>query len=50
VEEIRQFLKCVREDKPTPTTGKDGRAAVALGYAAGRSLKENRPVKVSEIG
>jgi myo-inositol 2-dehydrogenase/D-chiro-inositol 1-dehydrogenase len=50
VEEVRQFIECVREDKPTPTTGKDGRAAVVLGYAAGRSLRENRPVKVSEIG
>jgi myo-inositol 2-dehydrogenase/D-chiro-inositol 1-dehydrogenase len=50
VEEVRQFIECVREDKPTPTTGKDGRAAVVLGYAAGKSLRENRPVKVSEIG
>jgi myo-inositol 2-dehydrogenase / D-chiro-inositol 1-dehydrogenase len=49
VEEVRQFLECVREDKPTPTTGADGRAAVVLGYAAGKSLRENRPVKVSEI-
>ncbi|RPJ17876.1 MAG: inositol 2-dehydrogenase [Chloroflexi bacterium] len=50
VEEVRQFIECVREDKPTPITGKDGRAAVVLGYAAGKSLRENRPVKVSEIG
>jgi len=50
VEEVRQFIECVRDDKPTPTTGKDGRAAVLLGYAAGKSLRENRPVKVSEIG
>jgi myo-inositol 2-dehydrogenase / D-chiro-inositol 1-dehydrogenase len=50
VEEIRQFIECVRDDKPTPTTGADGRAAVVLGYAAGKSLQENRPVKISEIG
>ncbi len=50
VEEVRQFIGCVRDDKPTPTTGADGRAAVVLGYAAGRSLQENRPVKVSELG
>lgn len=49
VDEVRQFIECVREDKPTPTTGADGRAAVVLGYAAGRSLREKRPVKVSEI-
>jgi myo-inositol 2-dehydrogenase/D-chiro-inositol 1-dehydrogenase len=50
VEEVRQFIECIREDKPTPTTGEDGRAAVVLGYAAWKSLRENRPVKVSEIG
>jgi myo-inositol 2-dehydrogenase/D-chiro-inositol 1-dehydrogenase len=50
VEEVRQFIECVREDKPTPINGRDGRAAVVLGYAAGKSLRENRPVKVSEIG
>jgi myo-inositol 2-dehydrogenase / D-chiro-inositol 1-dehydrogenase len=50
VEEVRQFVECVSEDIPTPITGKDGRAAVVLGYAAGKSLRENRPVKVSEIG
>jgi myo-inositol 2-dehydrogenase/D-chiro-inositol 1-dehydrogenase len=50
VDEVRQFIECVRDDKPTPTTGADGRAAVVLGYAAGKSLRENRPVKVSEIG
>ena len=50
VEEVRQFIECVRDDKPTPTSGADGRAAVVLGYAAGKSLQENRPVKVSEIG
>ena len=50
VEELRQFVECVRDDKPTPTTGADGRAAVVLGYAAWKSLRENRPVKVSEIG
>lgn len=50
VEEVRQFIECVREDKPTPINGQDGRAAVVLGYAAGKSLRENRPVRISEIG
>ncbi len=50
VEEVRQFVECVRDDKPTPTTGADGRAAVVLGYAAWKSYRENRPVKISEIG
>jgi myo-inositol 2-dehydrogenase/D-chiro-inositol 1-dehydrogenase len=50
VEEVRQFVNCVHDDKPTPTNGADGRAAVVLGYAAWKSLRENRPVKISEIG
>jgi len=49
VEEVRQFIECVRDDKPTPINGADGRAAVILGYAAWKSLRENRPVKASEI-
>jgi len=43
-------VECVRDDKTTPTSGADGRAAVVLGFAAIKSLRENRPVKVSEIG
>jgi len=49
VEEVQQFVDCVRKDKPTPTTGEDGRAAVVLGLAAWKSFHENRPIKVSEI-
>jgi len=49
VEEVRQFVECLVEDKPTPTNGADGRAAVVLGYAAWKSYRENRPVKISEI-
>jgi myo-inositol 2-dehydrogenase/D-chiro-inositol 1-dehydrogenase len=50
INEVRQFIECVRDDKPTPTTGQDGRAAVVLGHAAWKSLRESRPVKISEIG
>ncbi len=49
VEEVRQFVECVRDDKPVPVGGADGRAAVVLGYAAWKSFREGRPVKVSEI-
>lgn len=49
VEEVREFIACVRDNKPTPVGGKDGRMAVVLGYAAWKSLRENRPVKLSEI-
>ena len=49
VDEVRQFVECVRDDKPTPTNGLDGRAAVVLGHAAWKSLRENRPVQISEM-
>jgi len=49
VEEVKQFIECVRDDKPTPTTGKDGRMAVVLGFAAWKSYHENRPVKICEF-
>ena len=49
VEEVRQFVLCVRDDTPVPVTGEDGRKAVVLGHAAWKSYHENRPVKVTEI-
>ncbi|MBI5029987.1 MAG: inositol 2-dehydrogenase [Chloroflexi bacterium] len=50
VEEVRRFIECVRDDKPVPATGEDGRMAIVLGHAAWKSYHENRPVKVSEVG
>lgn len=49
VEEVRQFIECVRENKPTPINGEDGRKAVVLGHAAWKSFHEHRPVKINEI-
>jgi myo-inositol 2-dehydrogenase/D-chiro-inositol 1-dehydrogenase len=46
VAEKRDFVECVRDDRTPSVTGKDGRAAVALGHAAWKSLRENRPVQV----
>ena len=48
--EMREFIAAVAHDKPTPVTGIDGRVPVVIGYAALKSLKENRPVKLVEIG
>jgi len=47
--EMRDFVDAILDDKPTPVTGIDGRAAVALGIAARRSFDENRPVQLEEI-
>ncbi|TFH34489.1 MAG: inositol 2-dehydrogenase [Anaerolineales bacterium] len=49
VDEVRQFLECVRDDKTPSVTGTDGRMAVVLGHAAQKSLRENRPVRLSEF-
>lgn len=48
--EMQAFVDAVAKNKPTPVTGLDGRAPVVMGLAALRSVKENRPVKLSEIG
>ncbi len=47
--EMAAFVDAVLDGTPTPVTGADGRAAVALGIAARRSHEENRPVRLEEI-
>ena len=47
--ELRAFLACIQEDSPPPVTGADGRAPIVIGFAALKSLRENRPVRLSEI-
>ena len=49
VSEMCEFVECVASDKTPPVTGRDGRLAVVLGYAALKSHQENRPVRLSEI-
>ncbi len=49
VDEVSQFIDSVRENLPTPTTGRDGLMAVVIGHAAWKSYHENRPVKIDEI-
>ena len=43
-------VTAVRHDLPSPVGGADGRAPLAIGLAAWRSLREGRPVRVDEIG
>ena len=47
--EMRVFVDAIRHDKAVPVTGKDGLMSVAMGLAATKSAKENRPVEVSQI-
>src|SRR6266581_8002918 len=47
--EMRAFVEAVLNKQPPPVTGIDGLQAVIMGLAATRSLREGRPVKLSEI-
>jgi myo-inositol 2-dehydrogenase/D-chiro-inositol 1-dehydrogenase len=49
IEEVRQFLQCVRDDKPVSPTGYDSRASVLLGLAAWESFRQKRPVNMREF-
>ena len=49
IAEMKAFIECVQQDKMPPVTGIDGRIPVVMGYAARKSYKENRPVRLSEI-
>lgn len=50
VVELRDFFSAIRTGGPSPVSGEAGRVPVVLAMAATRSLKENRPVRVDEIG
>lgn len=49
IAEMTDFIEAIREDKPTPVNALDGRKPVVIAMAANKSLRENRPVKLSEI-
>ena len=46
LQEMREFVRCVAEDTDPPVTGTDGKIPVLMGLAAGRSLREKRPIQV----
>jgi myo-inositol 2-dehydrogenase/D-chiro-inositol 1-dehydrogenase len=50
VAEMKAFVECVVNDTPLPVSGLDGRIPVVMGYAAKKSYRERRPVRLSEIG
>ncbi|MGI9621833.1 MAG: inositol 2-dehydrogenase [Acidimicrobiales bacterium] len=44
------FVSMVRDGAPSPVTMNDGRAPLVIGLAAWKSVRESRPVPISEIG
>jgi len=48
-QELDAFIGAIRDDTPVSVTGEDGRAALLMAYAAERSLREHRPVSMSEV-
>jgi len=47
--EMKAFVHAVLHDVPVPVTGQDGRVPIVMALAAGKSLVEGRPVRLSEI-
>ncbi len=47
--EMQAFVDAVKNGRPVPVTGHDGLMAVAIGLAAAKSARENRPVKLGEV-
>ena len=48
--EMMAFVEAIEQDKAVPVSGLDGRAPVVMAEAGMRSVRENRPVKLSEFG
>jgi myo-inositol 2-dehydrogenase/D-chiro-inositol 1-dehydrogenase len=49
VAEMQAFVEAIQNDTQPLVTGLDGRYPVVIGLAAAKSLREKRPVKLSEI-
>ena len=49
VEEMTAFADAVVNDKPVPVSGEDGLSNMLAALAAGKSLREGRPVKIAEV-
>ena len=47
--EMTDFIKGLKNGSLMPVDGNDGLQSLKIGLAALKSLKENRPVKISEI-
>lgn len=49
IDEMKDFIESIQKGTTPPVTGLDGRVPVVMAMAATRSLKEHRPVKLSEF-
>ena len=49
VAEMIAFVDAIENQAPAPVVGNDGRAPVLMAMAGMRSMRENRPVKLSEV-
>jgi myo-inositol 2-dehydrogenase / D-chiro-inositol 1-dehydrogenase len=49
VREWQAFVAAVTEGQTPAVTGPDARAPLVIGLAAGRSLREGRPVRIEEV-
>jgi myo-inositol 2-dehydrogenase/D-chiro-inositol 1-dehydrogenase len=47
--EIDAFLGAVRDGRESPCPVADARAALVVALAAGRSMREHRPVRIEEL-
>jgi myo-inositol 2-dehydrogenase/D-chiro-inositol 1-dehydrogenase len=47
--EMQAFVEAVKANRPVPVTAYDSLMAVVIGLAAAKSVRENRPVKISEL-
>lgn len=48
-QEIREFIDALISGDPMPVDGNDGLISIAIGLAAKKSVKEDRPVQMTEI-
>jgi myo-inositol 2-dehydrogenase/D-chiro-inositol 1-dehydrogenase len=49
IDEMVAFIDAVKNNKPIPVSGEDGLEDMYAALAAGKSLKEKRPVSIEEI-
>jgi len=47
IQEMREFIDAVKNDKTPPVVGLDGKISVLIAIEAKKSLEEHRPVKIS---